>query len=155
MILWWWLLLWWEHSHVLAHECGGQRASCRCWFSSSTMWVPGLNSSHQAGWQEPFPVEPSLLPEYIYIYNQFSNLSTVDDDTGDVKTLDTPAVASLVPWPGSPLSIFQVRHGSLWTFVSYPLLTSLHSSFIFKSLCDYVELTWIIQTNLSSLKSTD
>lgn len=39
---------------------GDQRAACRNWFSSSTMWVSGIKFRQVARlWEVPVPTEPS------------------------------------------------------------------------------------------------
>lgn len=42
--------------------CGGQKTSCKSWFSPSTICVPRLNSGAQACVASPLPAEPSCQP---------------------------------------------------------------------------------------------
>lgn len=47
---------------VGAHvHCGGQRASCGCWFFLFIMWIQGLNSGCQFWQQAPPPPLPAEL----------------------------------------------------------------------------------------------
>ena len=82
------------------YTCGSHRTTCMSWFSSFTVWVPGIELWCQAWWQVPLPTELSCLPSFVVL--RWMSQCVAQASLDSYPPISASPVLELQGWASNP-----------------------------------------------------